>query len=823
MADTAHAKTDEKLEEMEKRLSAIYSRAEKEIQQTADEYFSKFAKQDEAKRKLLEQGKITEEEYTKWRKGKVMYGKRFTEMKEQCAKQLLNVNQTALAYVNGELPEVYAINYNALESAVDGVGDYSFTLVDADTVRNFAVTDTSLLPYKEIDPAKDIPWNMKKINAETLQGILQGESMDKIAKRLRNVQEMNKTQAIRSARTIVTGAENKGRQDSYARATADGIILQKEWISTNDGRTRHSHAMLDGAIVDQDKKFDNGLMYPGDPSGRPEEVYNCFVGETKVASDSDVVRSYKHKYNGEIISIKTAGGVQFSCTPNHPILTPCGWVAAELLNNGDNILVTFGENNVFSRVNPYIKHRFPSIDAIHKFWKEFGCERACSLSVNFHGDIPATDVEVVTHKRLLRNGRNACGGNCINKFLLKLTDKTLSCFGSLFKHFWSVCKTSFGFIGCKCKSFPFFKCSVSHSCEHGFGTIANRDSVLTEYSINDLPADTVIDGELLDRLSCKVFLDTIVNVDVSVLSTHVYNLQTENGYYFVNSIVPQDAEKSNGIFAIAKNCRCTVAAVVKGFEKAKVQKAMAKQTETYSAFADGKQASQFFGERPPRSLRRENRGEYDRLREEYRQSSFGSWYEGLSIEETTSIAEYSGDAYSGINGLLRGHMTEKMVKAWDDVSSMGIREMIDHIDDSISRFELKNGIKVYRTCEKDVFESLSTQVGSKFVDDGFVSTTVLNKKVASGNVFMEIDVPPGTGRGAWINPLSGSADEEWEFLLQRGSVFEITDVSDIGDDIVVKMKWTGIEKKDIEFASREDVIAWQKRNGLYDETEEYRI
>ena len=275
MADKAHRLTDEKLEEMEKRLSAIYSRAEKEIQKTADEYFSKFSKQDEAKRKLLEQGKITEEEYTKWRKGKVMYGKRFAEMKEQCAKQLLNVNQTAIAYINGELPEVYAINYNALESAVDGVGGYSFTLVDADTVRNLAVTDTSLLPYKEIDPAKDIPWNMKKINAETLQGILQGESMDKIAKRMMNVQEMNKTQAIRSARTIVTGAENKGRQDSYKRAEADGIILQKEWIATNDGRTRHSHAALDGAIVDQDKKFDNGLMFPGDPNGRPEETWNC--------------------------------------------------------------------------------------------------------------------------------------------------------------------------------------------------------------------------------------------------------------------------------------------------------------------------------------------------------------------------------------------------------------------------------------------------------------------------------------------------------------------------------------------------------------------
>ena len=278
MADTAHYQTDLKLEEMEKRLSAIYSMAEKEIQQTADEYFSKFTKQDEAKRKLLEQGKITEEEYKKWRNGKVMYGKRFTEMKEQCAKQLLNVNQTALAYVNGELPEVYAINYNALESAVDGVGVYSFTLVDADTVRNLAVTDTSLLPYKKIDPAKDIPWNMKKINAETLQGILQGESMDKIAKRMMNVQEMNKTQAIRSARTIVTGAENKGRQDSYKRAEKDGIVMKREWIATNDSRTRHWHAELDGVEVDIDEPWVNEfgeIMYPGDPSADPANTYNC--------------------------------------------------------------------------------------------------------------------------------------------------------------------------------------------------------------------------------------------------------------------------------------------------------------------------------------------------------------------------------------------------------------------------------------------------------------------------------------------------------------------------------------------------------------------
>ena len=39
MADTAHRLTDEKLEEMEKRLSAIYSRAEKN-RETMERVFS---------------------------------------------------------------------------------------------------------------------------------------------------------------------------------------------------------------------------------------------------------------------------------------------------------------------------------------------------------------------------------------------------------------------------------------------------------------------------------------------------------------------------------------------------------------------------------------------------------------------------------------------------------------------------------------------------------------------------------------------------------------------------------------------------------------
>ena len=284
MADIAHRLTDEKLEEMEKRLSAIYSRAEKEIGERWKEYLVEAQSEIDELQKaydLAKEGGDPKEirkagrKLSKAKRDRTLMNNRFKDLTERTAAELANVNKTALAYINGQLPGVYSINYNVLAPTVDGVGGYSFALVDEDTVKNLATTDKSLLPYKQLDEKADIRWNVKKMNAEVLQGILQGEPMDKIANRLSKVTDMNATAAIRNARTMVTGAENKGRQDSYARATADGIILAKEWVSTNDSRTRHSHAALDGSIVDQDKKFGNGLMYPGDPNGRPEEVWNC--------------------------------------------------------------------------------------------------------------------------------------------------------------------------------------------------------------------------------------------------------------------------------------------------------------------------------------------------------------------------------------------------------------------------------------------------------------------------------------------------------------------------------------------------------------------
>ena len=287
MADKAHRLTDEKLEEMEKRLSAIYSRAEKGIGERWKEYLVEAQAEIDELQKAYDLAKKSGDQreirkagikLSKAKRNRTLMNNRFKDLTERTAVELANVNKTALAYINGQLPEVYSINYNVLAPTVDGVGGYSFALVDADTVRNLATTDKSLLPYKQLDEKKDIRWNVKKMNAEVLQGIVQGEPMDRIASRLSKVIGMDETAAIRNARTMVTGAENKGRQDSYTRATADGIILDKEWIATNDGRTRHWHAELDGQTVPQDKPFSNAvglIMFPGDPGAHPANVYNC--------------------------------------------------------------------------------------------------------------------------------------------------------------------------------------------------------------------------------------------------------------------------------------------------------------------------------------------------------------------------------------------------------------------------------------------------------------------------------------------------------------------------------------------------------------------
>ena len=287
MVDKAHLATDELLDKMERRLRAIYTRASREIGEAWEAYLREAGTEIADLQKQYQEAKKANDtelarqlgkSLQKAKRERTLTDKRYRELTRQTAEQLAHVNETATAYINKNLPEVYAINYNATGEAFDGIGGYSFTLTDADTVRNLVEADRSFLPMRDLDFSRDVAWNIEKMNAEVLQGILQGESMDKIADRLAQVIGMNLRSAISAARTMVTSAENKGRQDGFERAAAMGIILEREWIATSDGRTRDWHRELDGVTVGVDEPFENAIgkiMYPGDPSANGANVWNC--------------------------------------------------------------------------------------------------------------------------------------------------------------------------------------------------------------------------------------------------------------------------------------------------------------------------------------------------------------------------------------------------------------------------------------------------------------------------------------------------------------------------------------------------------------------
>lgn len=270
---------------MERRIAKLYREAGKELQATIDAYFEQFAKRDEEMKALIgavQNGKEwTEADYKQWRLNQIGRGERYQAMRDKVAHRVTDANAVAVSYTNDATPGIYSLNRNYAAYTIEQVaGNVGFDLWDEQTVKRLVVEQPDLMPYyppkRALKRGIDLAYGKKQITASVTSSILQGKSIKHMADDLqKRITTMSRDSAIRTARTAVTGAQNAGRMDSYAAAGKMGIKLKKEWLATLDARTRHSHAMLDGEQVAQDKKFSNGCRFPGDPQGPPWEIYNC--------------------------------------------------------------------------------------------------------------------------------------------------------------------------------------------------------------------------------------------------------------------------------------------------------------------------------------------------------------------------------------------------------------------------------------------------------------------------------------------------------------------------------------------------------------------
>ena len=101
-------------------------------------------------------------------------------------------------------------------------------------VKALADKHRTFLPHKTVNHRKYQRWCTHKINSAVLQGVLQGDSVNTMAKRLESVTRMDRDAALSNARTMVTSAENKARMDTAEKASEKGVITKKVWIYTHD-------------------------------------------------------------------------------------------------------------------------------------------------------------------------------------------------------------------------------------------------------------------------------------------------------------------------------------------------------------------------------------------------------------------------------------------------------------------------------------------------------------------------------------------------------------------------------------------------------------
>ena len=113
----------------------------------------------------------------------------------------------------------------------------------------------------------------ERVRESVIASIQEGDSVALASQRVRNLYEgFSDQRALIIAQTEMGHAFNAGAFELYGQAG----IPTHEWLSAGDGDVRDSHlaAEADGPIP-VGNTFSNGLQFPNDPAGGPEEVINC--------------------------------------------------------------------------------------------------------------------------------------------------------------------------------------------------------------------------------------------------------------------------------------------------------------------------------------------------------------------------------------------------------------------------------------------------------------------------------------------------------------------------------------------------------------------
>ena len=261
--DIGHKESDKILEELEKELKKLYASCYKTNKSLFEKALNKLLKG--KKLTVTQQNELLEEM------------ERYETIINQLSEEIKNANVTASKMINGEMINVYSTNYNYGAFLVESTSSYncSYNIYNVNAIKKLLADNVNPFTMISLDEAKDKDIIYRLLKRQFASAIINGETIEDIAKRVKATTEKNMNDSIRIARTETTRIESLGRQDAFEYGEKMGLKLSKKWISTADSRTRESHLKMMNETVALNDKFSNGLDFPGGIGGRASEVINC--------------------------------------------------------------------------------------------------------------------------------------------------------------------------------------------------------------------------------------------------------------------------------------------------------------------------------------------------------------------------------------------------------------------------------------------------------------------------------------------------------------------------------------------------------------------
>jgi len=279
--------------------------------------------------------------------------------------------------------------------------------------------------------------------------------------------------------------------------------------------------------------------------GHPPYHGGCLLGDARVLADG-IMASSKRWFDGNIVVFRTAAGYQLSCTENHPILTPLGWIGAGRLNKGSRVISTCGREWITPIKGDY-KNMPPRIEQIAESFgdaSEMITRPVPASTINFHDDWFGSQIAIIRTNRKLWNGRNIPNDKHFGEsnFVGRLFADCLLCPRGHTLLFESFYPASGSLMSSRSLPLPLDRSHLAGTQQTSFAMAADLDISFHQALVDGRAPDTEFVRQFILGFSGEIFLDEIISIERKTFHGYVYNLQTEKGFYVANGIITHNCD-----------------------------------------------------------------------------------------------------------------------------------------------------------------------------------------------------------------------------------------------------------------------------------------